>query len=56
MVKTKECIGKCVNCGSENLDYIKNDFDSDTLYVKYCCDDCSYNGVELYLIKYLRSE
>jgi len=50
--KTKECIGICPKCGSDNLNYETNVNDGDSLYYPFVCDNCGCEGREAYNLNY----
>ena len=46
---------KCHACGSENIRYDGHEFDVDSVYVEYECEDCGSQGEEWYEITYIGS-
>ena len=52
MEYTEECLGKCPNCGSENLNYETCVNDGEQLYYPFFCDDCDCTGKEIYNVDY----
>lgn len=50
--KTKNCLGHCPECDSENLNYGVNIIDGDSLIYPFVCEDCSCEGREAYNIQY----
>lgn len=50
--ETKECVGHCPKCDSENLNYETNINDGDSVVYPFVCDDCGCEGREAYNIQY----
>ena len=51
-VRTKECLGQCPYCGSENINYEASYIIDDTLRYPAECEDCESNFDEDYAIEY----
>lgn len=49
---SKEELGKCPKCKSENLDWGDKDFESDSMSFDVWCNDCDWSGVEVYEMKF----
>jgi len=45
-------IGKCANCGSENIDYHAAEPVEDLMCYPYHCNDCNTDGNEWYNMQY----
>jgi len=50
--ETKECLGKCPYCGSENIDYASAEILDTTLRYPATCEDCDGEFYEDYNIVY----
>jgi len=56
-MKTKECKGQCINCGSENLNYETiEQIEDEQAYYKFVCEDCGTVGKEYYKLVYMDTE
>jgi len=44
--------GYCPQCGSNNLDYGDTKLEGESLGYKFACNECDYEGVEWYDLKY----
>ena len=59
MAKTKECIGQCTKCGTDDITFIGTpNLESQTLYFDYECNNeaCGHKGREVYKVTYAYSE
>lgn len=54
--KTKECLGKCPYCGSENVSYDTSEIIDDTLWYPAVCLDCEGDFNEDYAIEYAETQ
>lgn len=50
--ETKECLGKCPHCGSENINYEASRILENTLQYPATCEDCGGEFNENYSIVY----
>lgn len=50
-----QCSGTCHACGSERLLYDGHEFDADSMYFEYECEDCGAQGEEWYKLTYIGS-
>jgi len=54
--QTKECIGECPYCGSDNVDYHQSETDENYITYPATCLDCKKPFEELYAITYSFTE
>lgn len=52
ITETKECLGQCPYCGSENIDYACSEILDTTLRYPGTCEDCNGEFYEDYNIVY----
>jgi len=50
-----KCIGKCVWCGSEDIEYGESVIGGDQLGYKISCNECNRKSVEWYKLVYVGS-
>jgi len=54
----KECMGKCPNCDSDDLDYGSLELESingEAVYYEFTCNKCGKSGKEWYNLEYTES-
>lgn len=44
--------GHCPKCNSTNLNYMESNLEGDSIGYDFDCNDCQYEGVEWYDLKY----
>lgn len=49
---TKECIGRCPKCNSDNLEYGNTELDGTSMGYEFECRDCGCEGIEWYDLVY----
>ena len=49
---TKECMGNCPVCDSDNIRYGEHEFDSNLVTLDFLCMDCGAVGEEVYCLDY----
>jgi hypothetical protein len=48
----KNCVGQCVKCSSENINYGVLVYEGEYVYYPYECEDCNNKGNEYYNLIY----
>lgn len=51
-----ENLGTCKKCLGVNIEYSEPVFENENVYFPYVCDDCNYNGKEVYKMTYIKTE
>jgi len=52
ITKEKSCLGKCVNCGSDNIEYRAMDELDDYVFYPIYCNECGVDSKEYYSLVY----
>jgi hypothetical protein len=47
--------GICSNCGSDNIDWHGSDFEGDSVYYMFTCNECSKDGKEWFRLEYFET-